>query len=335
MNKFSWYDAQTVEEAVAQLDSTISTAIQDGGEGGAVAKSGGIDVLDLLKEGLVQPSKVVNIRNIKGLNTISYDKKTGLTIGANATLSEIEGHAEVKQRYRALYQSLEVAANPHLRNMSTLGGNLAQRTRCWYFRSVDHKCLRKDGNTCFARVGENQYHSVMRNGSCCSVHASSIATALMAFNAKVEIAGKGGAKREVSMEEFFVEPMKDLTKENILGPNELITAVIVPPVSDKVKSAYVKHAMRDSTEWAIADVAIVAEVSGSKCKSAEVVLGAAAPVPLKIRESADALVSGGINEAAATAAGEASMKEATPLEKNKYKMPVFKAIVKRAVLQLV
>jgi len=335
MNKFSWYDANTVEEALMQMDTTVSEVITKGTVTGAVAKSGGIDILDLMKEGLMQPVKVVNIKNIKGLNAISYDKKAGLRIGANATLAEIEGNTEVKQRYTALYQALSVAANPHLRNMSTLGGNLAQRTRCWYFRSIDHKCFRKSGNMCFAKLGENEFHAVMRNGSCCSVHASSIATPLMAFNARVEITGEKGVKREISMEEFFVEPAEDIARENILKANELITAVIIPPLSDKVKSVYVKHGMRDSTEWAIGDVAIVAEVSGTKCKNAEVVLGAAAPIPLKVKESADILNTSGISEDSAKAAGEASMQKATPLGKNKYKVPMFKAIVKRAVLQLV
>ncbi|MDH5397719.1 MAG: FAD binding domain-containing protein, partial [Cyclobacteriaceae bacterium] len=229
MNKFSWYDAKTVDEALRQADTTVSAALTRDPGVATIIKSGGTDVLDFIKEGLVVPARVVNIRNIKDLNGITYDPKKGLRIGANATLSEMEGHADIKANYLAIHQATAAAATPQLRNMATLGGNLAQRTRCWYFRSIDHKCLRKDGDRCFARHGENQYHSIMRNGSCVSVHSSSVATALMAFGARVEIVDKNGEKKEVEMDKFFIEPLQNIRNETILKESELITAVIVPP----------------------------------------------------------------------------------------------------------
>jgi xanthine dehydrogenase YagS FAD-binding subunit len=333
MNKFSWYDAKSVEDALEQVTATVSQTIQPRGpKSAAVLKSGGIDLLDLMKEGLSQPGKVVNIKNIPGLDQISFDAKTGLRLGANVTLAELEAHVLIKKSYLALHLAVAHAATPQLRNMSTIAGNLAQRTRCWYFRSADHECLRKGSGTCYARIGENAYHAIMKNGACASVHASSVATALMAFGARVEITDAKG-KREVPLTEFFVLPGDDSTRENILQANEIITAVIVPPVSSSMKSFYIKQGERESYDWALADVAVVLEMSGKTCKNASVVLGAAAPVPLKSKEAEMALTGKAISEETAKAAAEASMQGATPLSKNGYKIPLFKAIVKRAILK--
>ena len=199
MNKFSWYDAKTVEEALTQANATASEALQPGAsENAAIFKCGGSDLLDLMKEGLLKPHKIINIRNIPGLDRIAYDRRKGLRIGANATLSQIASESVVKENYLALYQAVTHAATPQIRNTASLGGNLAQRTRCWYFRSIDHECLRKGGSSCFARHGENEHHAIMENGLCVSVHASSVATALMAFDARVEITGAKGRKKEVA-----------------------------------------------------------------------------------------------------------------------------------------
>ena len=333
MNRISWFEATSLEEAQKEVDSTVSNLLS-GADGTAVMKSGGIDVLDLMKEGLIAPEKIVNIRNIPGLDTISFDEKQGLTIGSNVTLSELESHADIKSTYLALHQAVAKAATPQLRNMSTIGGNLAQRTRCWYFRSIHHRCLRKGGISCFAKNGENEYHAVINNGTCASVHASSIATALMAFGASIEIASADGT-REVAMERFFVAPYQQPTTENVLRSGEIITRIKVPSVSKRTKSYYIKQGARESYDWALADVAFVAEITGSKCKNARVVLGAASPVPMRSEEAETVLNERGITESSAQAAAEAAMERATPMEKNGYKVAIFKSIVKRAVLQTV
>ncbi|WP_345976213.1 FAD binding domain-containing protein [Sulfurimonas sp. HSL3-7] len=333
MNKFSWYDAKTVEDALKQVNTTASEALQPGSsENTAIFKCGGTDLLDLMKEGLLTPQKIVNIRTISGLDRISYDRKTGLRIGANATLSQIASEPVVKENYLAFKQAVAHAATPQIRNMASLGGNLAQRTRCWYFRSIDHQCLRKGGNSCFARHGENEYHAIMENGLCVSVHASSVATALMAFDARIEITGAKGRKKEVPMDKFFVLPEDDVSRESILKADELITAVIIPPVTANTRSCYIYQGARESHDWPLADVAVVLELSGTSCKNATVVLGAAAPIPLKAEAASHALTGRLINEETAVAAGEASMQGAMALSKNAYKIPIFKAIVKRAVL---
>ena len=336
MNKFSWYEASSVEDALKSVNATVSDILGKKANGvSAIFKAGGIDVLDLMKEGLVNPATIVSISNIPGLDKIEIDDKGGLRIGANVTLANLEENETIKAKYVAFHQAVAHAGTPQLRNFATLGGNLAQRTRCWYFRSLEHECFRKGSGTCFAQKGENEFHSIMQNQTCASVHSSSVATALIAFNASVIIASIDGKKREIPMEKFFVHPETDSRTENVLSSTELITAIVLPPVGATTKSWYIKHGARESHDWAIADVAVVAEITGNKCKSAEIVLGAAAPVPIKARESAGLLIGKTIDESIAISAGEASMKGATPLSGNAYKVPVFKAIVKRAILQLV
>ncbi len=335
MNKFSWYEAKSVEDALKQVNATVSEELYKPTQKAAVMKSGGIDVLDLVKEGLVQPQKIVNIRNIPGLDKISYDAKKGLSIGANVTLADIESNEEIKEKYLALHQAVAHAATPQLRNMSTVAGNLAQRNRCWYFRSIDHNCFRKGGDRCFARsnwTGENENHAILENGSCVSVHASSVATAFMAFNAKVVIMNADGERKEVSMDDFFVLPSQDGSKENILKAKELITEIIVPAPTAKTKSYYIKQMARESHDWSLGDVAVVAEVSGNSCEKASIVLGAAAPVPYRSLLAEKAMANKPINAQNALAAAEAAMEIAKPLTKNGYKVPLFVSIIRDAIL---
>jgi len=336
MNKFSWYEAKSAEDALEKVNATVSDILtKNGSKSSAIFKAGGIDVLDLMKEGLVRPGTVIHIRNIPDLDKIEYDPKSGLRIGANVTLSQMEANPQIRDRYLALHLAVAHAGTPQIRNSATLGGNLAQRTRCWYFRSIDHQCYRKGSGICFAQEGENEFHAIINNQPCASVHSSSVSTALLAFNAKVEILSSEGKKREVSMEDFFVHPSVDSRTENVLNANEIITSVVVPAVSENTKSYYIKQAARESHDWAMADVAVVAEMSGTRCKKAEIALGAASPVPMKARASASSLSGTDINEDSAANAGEIAMKDATPLAKNSYKVPLFKTIIKRAILKTV
>ena len=337
MNKFSWYEAKSVEDALQQVNSTVSEQLYEHSDKASVFKSGGVDVFDLVKEGLLKPQKIINIRNIPGLDKIGYDPKKGLSIGSNVTLAEIASNPDVKTHYLALHQAVNHAATPQLRNMSTLGGNIAQRNRCWYFRSVDHDCFRKGGDRCFARhseTGENENHAIIDNGSCVSVHASSIATALMAFNASVVIVNEEGEKKEVQMDDFFVTAGTDIAMENVLQAKEIITEITLPAPSKNTKSAYIKQVARESYDWSLGDVAVVLEVSGDTCRSASIVLGAAAPVPYRSMEAQQAIEKKTINGENALAAAEAAMSKARPLTKNGYKVPLFITTIKQAILEI-
>ncbi len=335
MNRFSFYKAENPREALEQVNATVSETLQpDTPDSAVVIKAGGIDVLDLMKEGLSAPSMLVSINEIAGLRDMVFDDKKGLRLGAAVTLSEIAEHETVKERFFALHQAAAKAATPQIRNMATLGGNLAQRTRCWYFRSKEHVCFRKGGDTCFARFGENIYHAIMQNDDCASVHSSSLSTALLAFDAVVEITNREGKVKMVPMEEFFVSPSVDQTTENILGSDELITAVIVPTPKENVRSHYTKMGERESHDWPIADVAVVAEMNGSKCKKARIAMGAAAPVPLLAHTAMEMIKGETIDEAVAGKAAAKAMEEATPLSQNAYKVQVFETLIRRNLLAM-
>ena len=336
MNKFKWYEAASVEDAIKNTNTTVGEELYTPTGKAAIIKSGGIDVLDMIKEGLIEPEVVVNIKNIPGMSGIKMDDNA-LHVGANNTLSEVVENQEVKNIYPALYEAIIHAATPQLRNTSTIAGNIAQRTRCWYFRSADHPCLRKGGDRCFARhseTGQNENHSLFENDTCVSVHSSSISTALMAYNAKLVIKTATGKEKEVTMDEFFVTPAEDISQENILKNQEIITSVIIPKPNNNTRVYYHKQVQRESYDWSIGDVAIVAEMDGNKCKSVRMVLGAAAPIPYRVTAVEEYLAGKRINETVAKKAGEISMEAARPLSQNNYKVPLFKNIIRHGLLKL-
>jgi xanthine dehydrogenase YagS FAD-binding subunit len=317
MNRFEWVDARSVDQALASV--TDDSAF----------KAGGIDLLDLMKDGIANPSRLVNIRQIGGLDQISEDEKN-LRIGPLVTLAQIEEHATIQRKYTALSEAASRIATPQIRNMATIGGNLAQRPRCWYFRSEDFHCRKKGGTHCFAQDGENDYHAIFDNRVCAIIHPSGMAIPLVAMNGRVEIATKKG-KREVALEEFFTSPEHDIRRENILEPGELITSIIVPAAD--ARTAYYKLGEKESFDWPIADVAVALTIQGSRCSQASVVLGGAAPYPYRARAAEAKLSNSEITADSARAAAEAAMASATPLEKNAYKIPIFEAIVRRTILR--
>jgi xanthine dehydrogenase YagS FAD-binding subunit len=319
MNRFEWTDAATVKEALAQL------------QGRAVVKAGGVDLLDRLKERLEAPERLVNIRNIRGLDRIEAGKE-GLSIGPLVTLARLSEDKLVLGEYKAIAEAAGRAATPQIRNMATVGGNLLQRPRCWYFRQEEFHCRRKGGERCFALDGENQYHAVFDNNLCAIVHPSALAVPLMALNARVVLTSSKGA-REVELEKFFVTPETDIMRENVIAADELITEVKVPRSAMPLRSAYIKQGEKESFDWPVADVAVALQKKGNVCTKASIVLGAAAPVPWRAVKAEESLVGKVVNEQAAREAARLSIQGATPLAQNGYKLPIFEAIVRRAVLQ--
>ena len=322
MNKFAFVDCTTVDQALNEL----------AGDKGAVIKAGGIDLLDLMKDGIVTPPKLVNIRNIESLRGITRTK-AGLQLGPLSTLSEIAAHPEVQQSYAALSDAAGHAATPQVRNMATLGGNITQRPRCWYFRSTDFDCKKKGGSSqeCHAHDGENQYHAVMNNEVCAMVHPSSTAVPLLAMNAQVELTSKRG-KRTVPFSEFYVPPEKSLINETVLQPGEMITAIFVPTPEPGTRSAYQKYGEKESFDWPLADAGIVLVMEGTRCRKAAVAMGVAAPTPIR-SHAAEAMLTGKtIDEALARAAAKAAMRDATPLSGNGFKMQLFETAIYRTTL---
>jgi xanthine dehydrogenase YagS FAD-binding subunit len=338
MNRFAWANATTISEATAATSITVAdamTAISDaaGDRAISVVKAGGIDLLDLLKENLLAPTKIVNLTNIAGLATIE-GSAGGLRIGSMVTLANLAANAVVRQRYPALAVALQNSASPQIRNVATLGGNLLQRPRCWYFRAAEYHCLRKGGGHCFAISGENQYHAIFDNQSCAIVHPSTAGTVLEALGAKLELANSEGVSRNILLEDFFLSPDRDLQRENDLKPQEIVTAILLPALPTSLRMTHLKQAEKESFDWPLADVAVALDFNGDgSCKYAAIILGAAAPVPHRARAAENILVGRHVDGATARKAAQASLTGATPLAKNAYKLPLFETLVCRAILK--
>jgi xanthine dehydrogenase YagS FAD-binding subunit len=319
MNSFSLADCTTVEAALSQLKD------------GAAVKAGGVDLLDRMKNGTDTPTRLVNIRNIPSLRGIQVTQQ-GLTLGPLTTLTEVSDHPIVRAQYAVLSDACGHAATPHIRNMATLGGNLLQRLQCWYFRSADFECLRKGKEICFAFSGLNQYHAIMDYGGCPSVAPSSGAVALLALDANLELTSAAKGKRLVPIREFYVHPDANPQRYNVMGPDELLTAIYVPKPATGTRSAYQKYGEKESNDWAIADAGIVLEMDGNLCRRAVVTMGAASPVVRRSPEAEAVLTGKTITPELARAAGQASMHGAMPLSMNAYKVQLFPVAVYRTVL---
>ena len=336
MDAFAWQQAASAAEAAALSTHTTAEAMvtlsgKPEEQQAVLVKAGGVDLLDLMKEGLVSPARLVDIGRLPELAGIAVQPDGSVRIGALATLGDIAAHSGLRRSHSALVEAAALAASPQIRNRATLGGNLLQRPRCWYFRSAAHHCLRKGGAHCFAFRGDNRYHAVFANNGCAIVHASTPATPLLAYRAEVEIADSAG-RRRVPLAEFFVLPEADMRRENTLARGELITAVWLP-AAPASRSRYLQVSERAAFDWPIAAVAAVLEFDGTgRCRQARIVLGAAAPAPWRAHAAEAALAGVRIDGNVAAAAAEAALAGATPLSQNAYKLPLLSTLVRRAIL---
>ncbi len=339
MRNFAWAKAQTITEAAAAAAATVADAMlsppnTNGQAGASIVKAGGIDLLDLLKEKLLTPDRITSLKDIPGLDVITPTEDGGLRIGAAVTLANLARAPLVLQHYPALANAAAHAASPQIRNVATLGGNLLQRPRCWYFRAAEYRCLRKGGGHCFAIHGENQYHAIFDNQLCAIVHPSTAATVLVALEAIVECVDATGAVRRVRLENFLVPPDEDVHRENTLRAHEILTVIDLPALNPGARMAHLKQGETDSFDWPLADVAVVLDLDADRrCKQAAVVLGAAAPVPHRATAAEAILLGRIVNEDTAKDAAHAALADATPLHKNNYKLPLFETLIRRATLQ--
>ncbi len=338
MQSFELMNALSVAEAANSRATTVAAVMVASAGGQAkrdavVIKAGGLDLLDLMKEGLLQPRRIVNLRGVAGLDRIVEEKDGTLRIGALVTIAQVASSPTIHQRYTALADATGCSASPQIRNVATLGGNLLQRPRCWYFRSVRHNCVRKGGETCFAFSGENQYHAIFDQNGCAMVHPSTAATALVALGAKVALMNAEGHRREVALEEFYLLPDNDIHRENDLRPGEILTAVVLPKLAPGIRSVHLKLGEKDSFDWPIADVAVLLDCDpDGVCRRASIVLGAAAPVPHRAKSAEAVLQRKPVDDQSARDAAHAALVGAAPLSRNAYKLPIFETLVRRAIL---
>jgi xanthine dehydrogenase YagS FAD-binding subunit len=287
-----------------------------------------MDLVSLLKDRIATPDRVVNVKGLDG--TITATPDGGLRIGAAVRLVDLMAHAAVTSQYAALAEAASETGTPQIRNLGTVGGNLMQRPRCWYFRNEEFPCLKKGGARCYSVDGENQFHAILGGGPCHIVHPSSLAVPLVAFGAKLRIAGPRGEK-EVLAEEFYELPERNLYGETALRPDELLTHVILPPAKS-MKSATYEVRFRSSHDWPIAFASVALSIANGTVSDARVVLGAVAPIPWRSPEAEAALKGQPANEATAIKAAEAALAGATPMTQNAYKVQIAKTALKRAIL---
>lgn len=297
----------------------------------ALLYAGGTDALARMKEGVSRPDVVVNLKKVPDLSFIKSDRK-GLHIGAGTLLADIIDSKEA-QEYPGLVEAVKSVGTIQLRNMGTLGGNICQRPRCWYYRSDRFDCLRKGGDTCFAIYGENKYHCIVGGGPCYIVHPSDIAPMLIALDAQIFVLGSKGEKK-VRAEEFFILPEQDSSKENILAEDQVVTKILIPEASKSLKSHYVKFRERDSFDFAMVSIALAAKMDGAVMSDVRIVYGGVAPKPWKAVSAEKMLEGKSVTEDDALKAAVVEFADAEPLEQNEYKVVLARNLLKRAVREL-
>ena len=317
MNKFTYIDGTAAGDIIPLLGPETRPL------------AGGTDLLPLMKDGISEPSTLVNLKGAGELRFLR-EEADGLHIGALTTLDELDRSPIVRERYTALAEASGLAASPQLRNMATLGGNLLQQVRCWYYRG-DFHCWMKGGAECQARDGENQYHAIIQQSPCVAVYPSDPPAALIALGAELRITGPGG-ERVVSVADFLQPPTEARRQMHTLGADELIVEIVVPPSAGR--SVYLKAMDRAVWAYALASVAAVARVDGGRLDDVRIVIGGVANVPMRAA-AAEALVEGQTpDEELLRRVGAAAVQAAQPLAHNGYKVPLVRNLVIQALRDL-
>jgi xanthine dehydrogenase YagS FAD-binding subunit len=316
---FAYVDASNESEVIATLVPE---------RGRVLPLAGGMDLLALMKDYVAQPEQLVNVKRLDA--TISVPDQGVIRIGAATRLADLAAHEGIARMYPALRHAAIDVGTPQIRNVGTVGGNIMQRPRCWYFRNEEFNCLKKGGARCFAVEGENQYHAIFGESPCHIVHPSSLAVPIIAYGGRFRVVGPEG-EREVEADKFFLMPDRNMYGETVLENNELLTHVILPrPVN--VKAAHYEVKFKQSHDWPIAMASVVLTMNGTSVQSARVVLGAVAPVPWRVPAAEAVLAGKTIDGDVAAAAAEAAVKNAKPMSRNGYKVQVARVALQRAIM---
>jgi len=322
MKSFAYAAPTSVDEAVKLLSAPNSAAL-----------SGGTDLIGRMKDYVTSPARVVYLKDIKSLGGISGDaKSSGLTIGAGTKLTELVAHAQIRDSYPALWQATSEVGSPQIRNMATLGGNLLQRPRCWYFRAGHGLLAMKDGKS-LVREGDNRFHAIFQtDGNALFVSPSSLAVALSALDAQATITGSSG-ERTCKIEDLYRVPKVETELELTIQPGEILTKVTIPPAKGKNASYEARH--KQAQDWPIVLASVNLVMDGDTVSSAKVVVYGVAPTPWRSTSAEKSITGKRLTIETAAQAGEAAAEGAAPLSMNGYKVPLTKSVVKRALLAAV
>jgi len=309
-------------------EKQVVTALAAPG-GRALPLGGGMDLLGLLKDYVLQPDRLVSVKDLDA--TITKGPGGGLRIGSAVTLADLAAHADARRMYPALVDAAAEVGTPQIRNAGTVGGNLNQRPRCWYFRNEEFDCLKKGGSRCFAVDGENQYHAIFGGGPCHIVHPSSLAVPAIALDARFRIVGPTG-EREVAAADYYQMPDKNLMGETVLGPAEILTHVILP-APGQTRNATYEVRFKQSHDWPLAIASVAIAMQGQNVRTARIVMGAVAPVPWRSAPAELALTGKRLSEQVAMEAADAAVAAARPMSGNAYKVQIARTAVKRAIMK--
>ncbi len=321
MKPFAYVNPTNEKDAVAALSPDYEKALPLGG---------GQDLLARMKDYITQPDRIVNIKNALEGTVTPYNG--GLRIGAAMKMVDVAEHADIARLYPPVAAAAIEVGTPQIRNQGTVGGNINQRPRCWYYRNEEFVCFKKGGNTCFSPAGENQFHAILGGGPTYIVHPSSLAVPFVAYNATFRLLGPKGERLVPAAEYFTMPTLQNVQRENVLQPDELLTQVILPPPGS-VKHGHYEVRYKASHDWPIAFATVLLTMNGSTVQGARVVMGAVAPVPWRSQAAEQALAGKTITPQTAAAAADAALRGAAPLSQNAYKIQVAKAAVERAILQ--
>ncbi|MFP4071825.1 MAG: FAD binding domain-containing protein [Desulfovibrionales bacterium] len=311
---FPYIRAATMKEAVAGIVSE-KTHIH----------AGGTDLLTCLHDHVFETDGLVSISRLDKLRGIQKTSDNGLRIGALTTITEVSEHPLVHRMYPGLAQGASEVASPQLRNQGTIGGNLCQKPRCWYYRGEFH-CLRKGGDTCYAVGGENQFHCILGGSGCFIVHPSDTAPPLISLDARVRVQGRNGSQ-EIKVENLHMPPSEDPTRETVLEPGEIITEIILPPPGQNLRSSYRKVRARRSWDFALAGLALALWFEGDRVANGRVVFSGVAPVPWRSQEVEEVIRGKRLDETTIARAAEAAVQNARPMSGNGYKVSLLKGVI--------
>lgn len=323
MNSFEYASPNSVPDAIALLNPKWGTT---------EILAGGTDLVALIKDSVVNPRQLVNIKKIPGMSAVTFAPQTGLRVGALVTLDELAKHPLVTRHYPTLALAVGDAASPQIRNRATLGGNLCQRPRCWYFRN-GYGLLAMDGKgQSLVLKGDNRYHAILgNNGPAYFVSPSTVAPTLIAYGAKVVVQGPKGV-RQMLLEEFYVTPQKQTQREHALLPREILTEVRIPPASGTTTSYY-EVRQKHGFDWPLATATVAMTVTNGAAKDPVVIMSHVAPVPWRSKEAEVVLAGQKLTSAVASAAAQAAIKDARSLGQNAYKISIARVTVERCILQ--
>lgn len=325
MEAFAYAHPTTKQQALGMLGPDWDSA---------AVLAGGTDLISLMKEHVVIPKRVVSIRGVREWTGISATPQ-GLRIGALATFQDLLDHPTLKEHLSSLTIAAAGVSSPQIRNMGTIGGDLCQRPRCWYFRNGYGLLARDPAGKALVPEGENRYHAIFGNsGPAYFVNPSSLAPALIALGASVKIAGPQG-EREAKLAEFFMIPKSDREHENILRPNEIVTEILIPADAHNTVNSTYEVRQKEALDWPLATASVALQMDGDKVRTAKIVLGHVAPVPWPAEVASQSLAGKSITTETAAAAGDAAVQGAKPLSQNSYKVQLARVAVKRALLAAV